>query len=203
MISNNVVRIVNKGYSVGMVQERGEITQLTEYLLKKNPKNVMEIGSKFGGTFEILCNIATGKKISIDLPGGKHGGWITKEHPYLGDSYKLRNTYFKTNYTNTHMITGNSHHTNTKDEVLKILNGDLLDFLFIDGDHSYYGVSTDWKLYKDLVRPGGSIAFHDINDTKHHRDLDVWVGKFWDELDGDKITFNCNKHWAGIGVINV
>ena len=34
------------------------------------------------------------------------------------------------------------------------------DFLFIDGDHT--GVGRDYEMYRDLVRPGGLIAFHDI-----------------------------------------
>jgi predicted O-methyltransferase YrrM len=36
-----------------------------------------------------------------------------------------------------------------------------LDFVFIDGDHSYEGASIDCKRTSPLVRVGGSIAFHD------------------------------------------
>jgi hypothetical protein len=35
------------------------------------------------------------------------------------------------------------------------------DILFIDGDHSYSGVKTDYEMYKDVVKPGGIIVFHD------------------------------------------
>ena len=51
------------------------------------------------------------------------------------------------------------------------------------------------------MTPGGWIAFHDINDTNHHREINVYVGKLWGELVGNKKEFNANKHWAGIGVI--
>ena len=60
----NAIELVKKGYSIGMVQEKDEITGLTNFLLELEPTNVMEIGSKLGGTFEILCNIATNKKPS-------------------------------------------------------------------------------------------------------------------------------------------
>jgi predicted O-methyltransferase YrrM len=46
-----------------------------------------------------------------------------------------------------------------------VLNEQNLDFLFIDGDHTYKGVKEDFEMYSPLVRKGGVIAFHDI--TKH------------------------------------
>ena len=42
------------------------------------------------------------------------------------------------------------------------LAGRKLDVLFIDGDHSYAGVRIDFLSYKQFVREGGTIAFHDI-----------------------------------------
>lgn len=35
------------------------------------------------------------------------------------------------------------------------------DFVFIDGNHSYEKVVTDFNLVKNLVMPGGIIVFHD------------------------------------------
>ena len=37
-----------------------------------------------------------------------------------------------------------------------------IDFLFIDGDHSYEGCKKDVALYMPLLKSGGIIAFHDI-----------------------------------------
>jgi predicted O-methyltransferase YrrM len=36
-----------------------------------------------------------------------------------------------------------------------------VDFLFIDGDHSYEGVKKDWDLYSKLLKPGSIVVFHD------------------------------------------
>jgi predicted O-methyltransferase YrrM len=38
-----------------------------------------------------------------------------------------------------------------------------VDFIFIDGDHSYEGIRKDWQLYADKLRPGGIMALHDTS----------------------------------------
>ena len=55
-----------------------------------------------------------------------------------------------------------------------------VDFLFLDGDHSYDAVRRDFELYEPLVTPGGLVAFHDVSpqttpDT-------VGTARFWAEL---------------------
>ncbi len=37
----------------------------------------------------------------------------------------------------------------------------VIDFLFIDGDHSYESCKRDWELYRPLMKPGSIVAFHD------------------------------------------
>ena len=193
--------LVKEGYQLGMAQENEEILELTEFLFDKNLYNIMEIGSKNGGTFYIFSKLATGKKISLDLPGGIHGGWVLNEHPYLGNVADKRNKWFEDNFDDVYMILADSHTQNAFSIVESHLDGELLDFLMIDGDHTYEGVKQDYEMYKQLVKPGGYIAFHDVNDTEYHRRRDVYVSKLWKELDGEKIEFNSNTHWAGIGVI--
>lgn len=40
-----------------------------------------------------------------------------------------------------------------------------LEFLFIDGDHSYEGLQADWEGWGGLVAAGGVIALHDSRPT--------------------------------------
>jgi hypothetical protein len=35
------------------------------------------------------------------------------------------------------------------------------DLLFIDGDHSYAGVKSDWEAYGPMLKPGSIAVFHD------------------------------------------
>jgi len=180
-----------------MPQEQEEITQLAEFVHNLNPKVIVEIGTKNGGTFMVWNEVTKAQTISIDLVDGIHGG-VNKEKTIS------RNNNFKKLYGDRcSFIEGDSHNQSTLDTLSKLLNGKLIDFLFIDGDHTYEGVKQDFEMYKHLVRPGGWVSFHDINDTERHRKRNVFVGQLWNELKGNKIEFNVNSDWAGIGVIQL
>ena len=190
----DINKIVDEAYSLYMPQERDEIVALANFVNSIQPKVVVEIGSKFGGTLHIWCSLTKGKVVSVDLVEGIHGG-ITREQ------FNDRNMNFLNKFSNVNFIEGNSHDEDTFKLLSKVLHGDKIDFLFIDGDHTYEGVKQDYEMYSPLVKKGGYIAFHDINDTQRHRDRNVYVGKLWNELIGEKVEFNVHADWAGIGVI--
>lgn len=41
----------------------------------------------------------------------------------------------------------------------------LVDFVFIDGDHSYDGLRIDWEAWSPLVERGGIVALHDSRSS--------------------------------------
>jgi predicted O-methyltransferase YrrM len=43
-----------------------------------------------------------------------------------------------------------------------------IDFIFIDGDHSYEGLRADWEAWSPLVAPDGIIALHDSCPSPTH-----------------------------------
>jgi predicted O-methyltransferase YrrM len=56
----------------------------------------------------------------------------------------------------------------TSAEAADLLKHELsgrLDFLFIDGDHSYEGLQRDWMDWSPLVAESGIIALHDSRST--------------------------------------
>ncbi|MGB2713341.1 MAG: class I SAM-dependent methyltransferase [Vicinamibacterales bacterium] len=44
-----------------------------------------------------------------------------------------------------------------------------VDLVFIDGDHSYEGLVSDWRAWSPLVRAGGVICLHDSRSTPERR----------------------------------
>ena len=50
-----------------------------------------------------------------------------------------------------------------------------LDFIFIDGDHSYEGVKADFYNFRDALKVGGHMLFHDYYPWPG-------VGRFLDEM---------------------
>lgn len=69
------------------------------------------------------------------------------------------------------LIIGNSN------EVYNQLEDNSQHLIFIDGDHSYIGVISDFYAYADKVKVGGYLAFH---DTGQH------IKPFKDFQHGDK-----------------
>lgn len=204
-IYNFAQSFVGRGYydRISLNQFKEEFRELADYVKSKKPKVIVEIGTKKGGSFFIWARYLKPKHlISIDLPGGIHGGGFPKEKiPFLkcftGDD----------NEAKVSIILGDSHKSNTFSRLEEKLNGKKIDFLFIDGDHTYEGVKSDFYMYKKLVKKGGLIAFHDIISSDYHHNLDCYVDQLWNEIKNDhkfkEFIQDPNQHKYGIGVVEV
>ena len=89
----------------------------------------------------------------------------------------------------------------------KLMKAFRLDYLFIDGDHSYEGVKSDFETYRKYVRKGGLIAFHDILGA-HPKRVELGVKMFWEELKPRfprraEYVSDYKRGYAGIGVLRV
>jgi len=47
-----------------------------------------------------------------------------------------------------------------------------IDFLFIDGDHSWDAIARDWADWTPHIAPGGLVALHDSRPMRDRADLD-------------------------------
>lgn len=135
--------------------------------------------------------------ISIDLPGGAFGGGYPLWKTPLYKSFALIDQKI-------HLIRANSHEEKAFQKVLSLLDGKEIDFLFIDGDHSYEGVKKDWNMYAPLVREKGLIGFHDI--IANTKDLRSGVDRFWNEIKRqyqyiEIVDDRKNKCGYGIGLL--
>jgi predicted O-methyltransferase YrrM len=158
-----------------IAQVRSEIIRLGELLKISKPMRSLEIGTNYGGTLFLLCALSPphAKIISVDLKNGPFGGGYPRRKIPLFRRFPKAEQKL-------HLIRANSHSEETKQRVVRILGGERLDYLFLDGDHTYSGVQRDFQMYAPLVRSGGMVAFHDIVTYNH--ETKCQVPGFWAEI---------------------
>lgn len=210
-------------YSLSALQLRDELTGLAKRARDIEPDTVLEIGTANGGTLYTWCQYLddAAKIVSIDIPGRIFSPG------YPGRKMDVFRTF--ANGQELAFVWENSHLDATYERVRDniLANGESVDFLFIDGDHTYEGVKQDFEMYRRLVADGGIIAFHDIvhhpddpsvleqrrkttNVAKRHlrwgeghRRCDV--ATLWEELTEkyrtEEIISHPKQTWGGIGLV--
>ncbi len=187
-------------FRIAPIQIRSEIRNLLARLETDRPSTVLEIGTARGGTLFLFTRVAADDAtlMSVDLPGGKFGG-SRKQHRhrlFMAFAHGKQRLEF---------LEADSHKDQTRQKIEELCGGRQVDFLFIDGDHSYEGVRRDYELYSPLVRRGGVVAVHDI--APGPRELVGGVPRFWAEIRDSSSSQELVEDWEqggyGIGVIQV
>lgn len=171
MIDKIVDRSINEYRALQRPEELKWLLEKTQLLSRK--ELAVELGVCRGGTYYALQTQFQGV-IGVDT--GRHS------LPFL-----LRTT--------DHYLIGS-----TKDQVIIDKVPNEIDFLLIDADHSYEGVSGDFNLWRWKVRKGGMIAFHDISGAVGQDG----VKRFWsDNKDSFGRIDEIRSHESlfGIGVV--
>ena len=168
-------------------QNEWEFAQLLRVFHDLNPSRVLEIGAWHGGTL---------------------WHWLqTADHVVVVDDAMRRGVdwegWAEDVVTTLKLVKGFSHEAHVIEEAE---DHGPYDFLFIDGDHSYWSVRQDWDNYSHLVTQGGIIALHDILPRPGYG-----VSQLWEEITsipGCRYMTICqnevlsgNEGRCGIGVI--
>jgi hypothetical protein len=132
----------------GALQNLDEIRAAVDYIRTETPRVVCEIGTANGGTNLLLTHTVESITTIVGVDLFIMNGTILRL--LLRPRQRL------------HLINGSSYARPTFERVRQALGGQSIDLLFIDGDHRYEGVKQDFLLYRELVRDGGLIMFHDI-----------------------------------------
>jgi predicted O-methyltransferase YrrM len=191
------VRVAKGAGRRGAVQYVPEFAPLLAMMIGLRPQAVVEIGTHLGGSFWAFCQVAPSDAtlVSIDLPGGPYG-------TFAGEAAIPRLRGYGKRGQRLEFILGDSHATETRRSLAVILGDQQVDFLFIDGDHSYEGVRQDFEHFAPFVREGGLIAFHDI--VPGARENVGGVPEFWVDVKGSN-SIELVKDWGqgacGIGVL--
>lgn len=125
-----------------------------------------------------LYNIVRSNQPAVAVEIGSYIGasanFIAKALPPAGKLYCI-DTWQNQANGEAERDTYNEFKSNTQDWQAKIIEvrgfshevadqipaGTIVDFLFIDGDHSYESCLRDWMTYKRFLQKGSIVAFHD------------------------------------------
>jgi len=180
-------------------QKLDEILPFLDRVAALAPRAVCEVGTSGGGTLYLLTRVAAPDAVivSVDLEIPPH--LAAARARLVRGSQRLVS------------LAGDSQTEAMVDRVRAALGDRPLDVLFIDGDHSYEGVKRDWELYSPLVRPGGLIGLHDIQeDYATSRGtptaaISGEVPRFWRELREahrtEELIADPDQDGYGIGVV--
>ncbi len=157
------------------------------------PRNILEIGTARGGTLFIWSQFASNRVVSCDLQKQGVRQRIYQLFPPPSSVCQVD------------VLTGNSHDPEFRERVVRAFESELVDFLFIDGDHTEAGVEADYEDYHALVRPGGLIAFHDIVEKQPVATNQVYP--FWrrlkERVETREIIADPAQCGYGIGLVHV
>ncbi len=180
-------------FTVKTLQIPSEITRLARAVAALRPKVILEIGTARGGTLLIWSSLASETVISCDLQDMRVQGELFRAFPPPGSHCRVT------------LLSGNSHQPAFRQRVAAALGGRKADFLFIDGDHTVGGVTADFNDYREFVRPGGLIGFHDIVERQPLPTNQVY--HLWkdikDRYPSEEFVHDPKQCGFGIGVIRL
>jgi len=166
--------LITRGINTGMGQSAWLLHGLVRSL---KPATCVEIGSAQGWS---TCHIGLalrenfeGRLFAIDphLPTAWNDAGAVDSLPALKEN--LRRLHLEECVS----IVRATSETAARDWTLPI------DFLLVDGDHSYEGVKRDWTLFSPHLRPFGIAVFHDTTWELHGANRpDMGVPRFVEEL---------------------
>ena len=191
-----------RGHQIfGAIQQRSEISALLEILRQNPPKYICEIGTASGGTLFLLSRVCRPDALLLSVDLG-----LTFERCLVHARFAGRQQRIVS-------VRGDSRAPETVGRVRSLIRGHALDLLFIDGDHSYEGVQTDFLNYSPLVRPGGLIVLHDIVPdfgTRYGKPTSSHTGGvpvFWEEIKArhrtSELIEDPLQDGYGIGMVHV
>lgn len=178
----------------------GHIPFAFELIGRLRPRTLVELGTYSGSSFAAFCQAteacgAGTKCYGIDLwEGDIHMGSFDEE------LFREVSGYMAANHPDTAVLVRKNFNSAVSD----FADGSI-DFLHIDGTHTYEAVGNDFRTWLPKMSDRGVVLFHDVNVTVENVGVPAkhfGVRRFFDETKGayPHLEFD---HCYGLGVLVV
>ena len=174
-----------------------EAQEFLEFFKDKNIKGYIEVGTRHGWTFYLVAKILKPEwMVAIDKPGEPPWGDKGSEKVLATVVDKVRDMGI-----DVHLIYGDSAEWSTLTQLENILGSERADLVFIDADHKFKSVMTDWCNYWPTAKR--FLAFHDTHSRKGGCEvIDVWAKLKEDQTGSvEPYSFHELNYGTGIGIV--
>jgi len=168
----------------------GHIPFLFALIKLARPRNYVELGVHFGGSFVAACSAVERYRTETACFGIDN--WRGDQHAgaYEGDRiFGELSAYLKANFPNAVL-----HRENFERALSRFADGSV-DVLHFDGLHTFDAIARDFEAWKPKLSRQGVALFHDI--AVREGEFGVW--KLWETVKSS-CPFMEFYHSAGLGV---
>ena len=168
------------------------IPVLSAILAIAKPRRFAELGVHNGMSFLAACN--TVERLNIGTECIAIDSWLGDEHAGFHEPRVFET--FKRNLGN--LFPQQQFIRGLFDDAADCFDEGSIDFLHIDGFHTYDAVKNDFDTWLPKMTNTGLVMFHDTN--VHRKDFGVW--RFWDEM-AEHYPSYAFQHSHGLGLAYV
>ncbi len=168
------------------------------FIRAMKPKQVLCVGSRHGYIPAILAQACKENDLGmVHFVDAGYGG--TNKNAWTGVGFwktgvgkDIFNKFGLKNFIKLYVMTTQNYkskHHNKK-----------YDYIYIDGNHSYKGVTKDYDLFWPQLNKGGFMVFHDISVEGRKNEGQYGVRRLWKKISKhNAISFEFAK--SGLGIL--
>lgn len=166
------------------------------------PKRVLVIGSGYG-YIPAICALAckANKKGIVDFVDAGYDTMNSKDKGrHWGGVGFWKKVDVKKYFGKCKLDKYINFYPTTSRQFKKSYPGRKWNYVYLDGDHSYIGIKSDFNMFWPMIIPGGYLGLHDIY-VRQRKEFKYGVIKLWKELKERNLDLISFPGEFGLGLV--